>query len=76
MLGVIAAVGSVIAFFYYAAVARKMWFHDPLPEYAPTGAAGRSPPRSTVAIGITAAVVVVVGIYPQFFARIGELAFT
>ena len=34
VLGVIAAVGSVIAFFYYAAVARKMWFHDPAPEAA------------------------------------------
>ena len=32
VLGVIAAVGSVVAFFYYAAVARKMWFHDPAPE--------------------------------------------
>ena len=76
VLGVIAAVASVIAFFYYAAVVRKMWFHDPLPEYAPTGAAGQIPAALTVAIGITAAIVVVIGIYPQFFARVGELAFT
>ena len=34
MLGVIAALGSVVAFFYYAGVARKMWFHDPAPEAA------------------------------------------
>ncbi len=45
-----------------------MWFHDPLPEYAPTGAAGADPAALTVAIGITATVVVVIGIYPQFFA--------
>jgi NADH-quinone oxidoreductase subunit N len=76
VLGVIAAVASVIAFFYYAAVVRRMWFHDPLPEYAPTGASQQIPAALTVAIGLTAAVVVVIGIYPQFFARVGELAFT
>ena len=36
VLGVIAAVGSVVAFFYYAGVARKMWFHDPAPEATTT----------------------------------------
>jgi NADH:ubiquinone oxidoreductase subunit 2 (subunit N) len=65
----------VIAFFYYAAVVRKMWFHDPAPEYAGTGPQ-QIPAALTVAIGLTAAVVVVIGIYPQFFARVGELAFT
>ena len=34
------------------------------------------PAALIVAIGLTAAVVVVIGIYPQFFARVGELAFT
>jgi NADH-quinone oxidoreductase subunit N len=76
VLGVIAAVASVIAFFYYAAVARKMWFHDPLPEYAGPEGPGREVPAAlTVAIALTMLVVVVVGIYPQFFARVGELAF-
>ena len=73
-LGVIAAVASVVAFFYYAAVARVMWFHDPAPETLPE-TRGSIPAALTVAIGICAVVVVVVGIYPQFFARIGELAF-
>jgi NADH-quinone oxidoreductase subunit N len=76
VLGVIAAVASVIAFFYYAAVVRKMWFHDPLPEYADVVPDRAIPAALTVAIGLTVAVVVVIGIYPQFFARIGELAFT
>ncbi|MEX1009117.1 MAG: NADH-quinone oxidoreductase subunit N [Acidimicrobiia bacterium] len=75
VLGVIAAVASVIAFFYYAAVAREMWFHDPAPEYADVTPSRTVPAALTLAIGLTAAVVVVVGIYPQFFARIGELAF-
>jgi NADH-quinone oxidoreductase subunit N len=76
VLGVLAAVASVIAFFYYAAVIRRMWFHDPAPEYAGTGSTRAIPAALMVAIGLTAAVVVVVGIYPQFFARVGELAFT
>jgi NADH-quinone oxidoreductase subunit N len=74
VLGVIAAVMSVVAFFYYAAVARKMWFHDPAPEYA-VEAKRPIPAALTVAIGLTTLVVIVVGIYPQFFARVGELAF-
>jgi NADH-quinone oxidoreductase subunit N len=74
VLGVVAAVASVIAFFYYAAVVRKMWFHDPLPEYTPE-ARGPIPAALTVAIGLTTLVVLIVGIYPQFFARVGELAF-
>ena len=32
VLGVIAAVNSVIAFFYYSAVARQMWFKEPAIE--------------------------------------------
>ena len=64
----------MVAFFYYAAVARKMWFHDPAPE-VDAATPSRCPPALTVAIGLTAAVVVVVGVYPQVFARIGELAF-
>jgi NADH-quinone oxidoreductase subunit N len=75
VLGVIAAVGSVIAFFYYAAVVRKMWFD------APATADGAPVPKQvpaalTFAIGLMVTIVVVVGIYPQIFARIGELAFT
>jgi NADH-quinone oxidoreductase subunit N len=73
VLGVIAAVGSVVAFFYYAAVARKMWFHDPAPEAATTPRP--VPAALTVAIGLCTIVTVVVGVYPQIFARIGELAF-
>ena len=64
----------MVAFFYYAAVARKMWFHDPVAG-GERRRRSRCPPALTVAIGLTAAVVVVVGVYPQFFARVGELAF-
>jgi NADH-quinone oxidoreductase subunit N len=70
-LGVIAAVNSVIAFFYYAAVARRIWFEEPAGELA---GPARVPLALTAAMGMTAAVVLVIGVYPQLFARIGELA--
>ena len=69
----VTALGSVVAFFYYAGVARKMWFHDPAPE---AQAAPKPVPAAlSVAIGLCVIVTVVVGVYPQIVARIGELAF-
>jgi NADH-quinone oxidoreductase subunit N len=70
LLAVIAAVNSVIAFFYYSNVIRVMVFRQPTEETAPI----RIPPALSGAIGLTAAITVVVGVYPQIFARIGELA--
>ena len=71
-LGVIAAVNSVIAFFYYARPIRAMIFHEPATD-------DRTPlviPQPLMAaIAISVAVVVVVGVYPQIFARVGQLAF-
>jgi len=71
-LAIIAAVNSVIAFFYYARPIRAMIFHPPATE-------DRTPfviPQPLfAAIALSVAVVVVVGIYPQVFARVGELAF-
>jgi NADH-quinone oxidoreductase subunit N len=73
ILGVIAAVNSVIAFFYYAGVARRIWFHEP--EAGVDTGPVRTPVALTAALAITTAVVLVVGVYPEFFARIGDLAF-
>ena len=71
LLGVVAAVNSVIALFYYAAVAREMWM-SPVPD------GDRSPIRVPAplitALGITAAVVIVIGVYPQAVANFGDLA--
>jgi NADH-quinone oxidoreductase subunit N len=71
-LAVIAAVNSVIAFFYYSNVIRMMWFRPPADgtEEIPI----RVPPALAGAIAVTAAVTVVVGVYPQLFARVGEFA--
>ncbi len=73
VLAIVAAVNSVIAFFYYAGVARRIWFHAPDPSHTQEAT---MPTALVAAIGIAGAIVLVVGIYPQLFARIGELAFT
>jgi NADH-quinone oxidoreductase subunit N len=70
-LGVIAAVNAVIAIFYYANVARLMWM-SPVPDGDRT--AIRVPAPLTAALGLTAIVVVAIGIYPQAFARFGDIA--
>ena len=71
LLGVVAAVNSVIALFYYASVAREMWM-SPVPDGDRTPISVPTP--LTTALGLTAAVVIVIGIYPQAFAHFGDLA--
>ena len=75
VLGVIAAINSVIAFFYYVAIPRRMWFHDPA-DGAVESSVAPTPFALNAAMFLTTAIVLVIGIYPQFFARLGELAFT
>ena len=73
VLGVLAAVFSVVAFFYYGAVVRQMWFHAPA-DLGDTS--DRKIPAALVAaLSITVLVVIVVGVYPELFAHIGDLAF-
>ncbi len=71
LLGVVAAVNSVIALFYYASIAREMWM-SPVPDGDRTPI--RVPTPLITALGITAAIVIVVGVYPQTFANFGDLA--
>jgi NADH-quinone oxidoreductase subunit N len=71
-LAVVAAVNSVIAFVYYFRVIVQMWFR-------PIATADTSPIRTpqplAVSIALSTLVVVVVGVYPQLFAKVGEVAF-
>ena len=71
LLGVVVAVNSVIALFYYAAIAKEMWM-NPVPDGDKTRI--RVPAPIIAALGITAVVVVAVGVYPQTFANFGDLA--
>jgi NADH-quinone oxidoreductase subunit N len=70
-LGVIAAVNAVIALFYYSTVARLMWMS---PVADGDRSAIRVPAPLVAALGITAMVVVAIGIYPQAFAHLGDVA--
>lgn len=70
-LGVVAAVNSVIALYYYAGIAQLMWFRKPLSDdVTPV----RIPAPLGISIGLTGLAVVVIGVYPQLVARLGELA--
>ncbi|MCZ7529413.1 MAG: NADH-quinone oxidoreductase subunit N [Acidimicrobiia bacterium] len=70
VLGVIAAINSVVAFFYYAGVSRRMILEDPAEEQEPV----LVPPALNAAIALTALTTLVVGVYPQLFAKLGEFA--
>jgi NADH-quinone oxidoreductase subunit N len=70
ILGVVAALNSVIALFYYARVAGMMWFK---PTPAETGTA-RIPVALGAAIALPTAAILAIGVYPNLFARLGELA--
>src|SRR5262245_23769675 len=71
-LAIIAAVNSVIAFFYYFRVITQMWFR-------PVATEDRTPIRIpntlVIAMGFMTVVVVIIGVYPQIFAKVGEVAF-
>jgi NADH-quinone oxidoreductase subunit N len=71
VLAVVAGVNSVIALFYYANVAREMWMR-PVPDDDRTPIL--VPPALGAALAITAAAVLAIGVYPQAFARLGDLA--
>jgi NADH-quinone oxidoreductase subunit N len=71
ILGVVAAVNSVIALFYYARVAGNMWFR---PAPADGGGTARVPVALGAAIALPTALILAIGVYPNLFARLGELA--
>lgn len=73
-LAVIAAVNSVIAFVYYARVVKSAWF-DPVPEDVLSGEAKSATvsPSLALALGITAAGVLVIGIFPGIVSELSEM---
>jgi len=70
-LGAVLAVNSVVALYYYANIAREMWMR-PVPDD------DRRPVRVPTPIGIalvlTSVTTVVVGVFPNLFAHVGDLA--
>jgi len=78
-LAIIAVINSVIAFYYYARVIKAAWF-DPVPDAIPAGelqGMGRSvAPSLQLALVLTAIGVLVLGIYPDLIADVGDVAST
>ena len=70
VLGVIAAVNSVVALFYYASVAREMWMR-PVPDEDRTPV--RLPASLSVALGLAAVVTLALGV-TNIATRFGDLA--
>ncbi len=70
VLGVIAAVNSVIALFYYASIAREMWMR-PVPDEDRTPVS--ITPSLTAALGIAAVATIVMGV-TNLATRFGDLA--
>jgi NADH-quinone oxidoreductase subunit N len=73
-LAVIAAVNAVIALVYYARVVKSVYMDD-VPVTVPVDRAVQTeiPRPLGLAIGITAAVVIVVGFFPQMLGFFGEV---
>jgi NADH-quinone oxidoreductase subunit N len=69
-LAIIAGVMSVVAAFYYLNVVRTMWFR-PAPAAAEPV---KVPAALATSMALCAGVVIVVGVYPQLIAHIGDLA--
>jgi NADH-quinone oxidoreductase subunit N len=71
VLGVILAVNSVVALYYYASIAREMWM-QPVPDD------DRRPIRVPTPLGaalvLTVGMTVVIGVFPNLFAHLGDLA--
>jgi NADH-quinone oxidoreductase subunit N len=63
-LAVVMVVNSVISLYYYVAIVRQMFFVD-LPDARPL----RAPVAVTAVVVVAALAVVVVGVYPDLFAR-------
>ena len=71
VLAVVVGVNSVISLFYYASIARQMWM-NPVPDDDRTPI--RVPPALGAALALTVVAVVYMGVDPERFAKLGDLA--
>jgi NADH-quinone oxidoreductase subunit N len=71
VLGVVMAVNSVLALYYYASIAREMWM-KPVPDDDRTPVS--IPASLAAAVALCAIGTVVIGVLPNVVARFGDLA--
>ena len=73
VLGVIASVNSVIAFFYYASILREMWMRPvPLDDRTPV----KLPAALTTALAICTVGIVAIGVYPGMLTKLVDVSST
>ena len=73
ILGVIASVNSVIAFFYYASILREMWMRPvPLDDRTPV----KLPAALTTALAICTIGIVAIGVYPGMLTKLVDVSST
>jgi NADH-quinone oxidoreductase subunit N len=73
VLGIIASVNSVVAFFYYASIMREMWMR-PVPHGDKT--AIKLPAALTTAIAICVVGIVAIGVYPGMLTKLVDVSST
>lgn len=73
VLGIIASVNSVIAFFYYASIMREMWMR-PVPHGDKT--AIKLPAALTTAIAVCTIGIVAIGVYPGMLTKLVDVSST
>jgi NADH-quinone oxidoreductase subunit N len=71
VLGVVVAVNSVIALYYYASIAREMWMR-PVPDGDRTPVS--VPASLAAAVALCAVGTLAIGVAPNIIARFGDLA--
>jgi NADH-quinone oxidoreductase subunit N len=71
VLAVIAAINAVIAFYYYARVVKSVWFDDPKGEF-PADVYEAPPGSLRLALGISVALTIAIGIYPSIATFVGD----
>jgi len=74
-IAIIAAINSVIAFVYYAKVVKSSFF-DPVPDTIAIDTSSRFEvaPTLQLALGLTAAVVIIFGVFPGLIAELADFA--
>jgi NADH-quinone oxidoreductase subunit N len=71
VLAVIAAVNTVIALYYYARITKAVWL-DPAPAEAAGDRDARTSGSLRLALGISAVLTLVVGIFPAIVTVFGD----
>jgi NADH-quinone oxidoreductase subunit N len=72
-LAVIAALNAVVSLYYYARVVKAVWLDDPIREF-PEGSEAAPSGSLRLALGVSVALTIAIGIYPSMAAFVRDAA--